>query len=643
MSLLRQLLFSITVAIFVLLLGAVWLSTHSARDYLHTQLIRQTNAAATTLALSLSQAANRERTSSELVLDAFFDSGQFSRIEFQTDDGTMSLVRVRDLAEGLWVPSWFSRLIALEPVQVAAQVQEGQQPSGWLWLEADPVFARHQLWRSFLYVVAWACIASLLWGLLVFGLLRWLRRMLRVEVIKELNLLAQEDATLTRRSRTRRGTTFTELHELTEALDEARESILATAEERQAKIESLELALNQDAVTGLANRKFFINELRRRMQQQRQGWVFMFRLLDLADINRSMARPLVDSWLYSMSQQLQALLRKQLGDGQPVLARLNGSDFVLLLELLEGPRQEALLHEFREELMRQRIQLASGVYCRWAMAKTDFFADEMFSHVLARLDQALMRAESAGHGEIEVVARDVQGQAPAYLQQGESQWRIRLQEGLRLERFSLSISQRQLQSCYWHEATLMLVDEAGTSSAYQFMPVATRLGLSGACDRESLAMALDWLAEHEGVLVMRVSLPSLSQESFLQALPRVLEQSGPAVCKRLLIELDAHTLEASFRAVQHFASRIHSFGVRLVVRRLIELPQVVLEFGPLGISYARVDPDRLLAIYQKPGGTELIQALLAICRDAQTVWVLEEGAAQLPDALQQLLAANDVL
>src|SRR5690625_3985132 len=122
-----------------------------------------------------------------------------------------------------------------------------------------------------------------------------------------------------------------------------------------------------------------------------------------------------------MGQQLQAVLRGVLDKEHFMLARLNGSDFVLLLDEVSDEVLQAVVVAVRDELMRQRIQLASGEFCRWALAKTDYHSDEAFNHVLARLDQALMRAESAGHGQFEGMARDASGQPAQHLTDGESQ------------------------------------------------------------------------------------------------------------------------------------------------------------------------------------------------------------------------------
>ena len=637
MSLLRQLLISVSVAIFIIVAGVVWLTTDAAREYLHTQLQAQTDSAATSLALTLSQPSNQDEITRELIIAALFDSGQFSRIVFEGVGGELLVDKQVARAHGAQVPDWFVHYASIGAVRAAAQVSDGWRQVGQVVLEADPGYARLSLWHNFLRLVGLVFAAGVAWAVVVFVLIRWLRRMLHDEVTKQLELMVREDAQhapmADESHAVARRATFIELREVRHAIASARQSILSTAEERHAKIESLQLELNQDPVTRLPNRKFMINELRSWLEAGRSGWILVFRLRDLVEINRVLVRSLVDDWLLSLSQQLKTEIGAVVGTTSHWLGRLNGSDFVLLIETVDDALWQRLVRTIQDELMRQRIQLASGEFCRWALAQTDFGAQESFSHVLARLDQALMRAESAGHGEVEVLLRDASSGPERYLTQGESQWRDRLMHALHSGGFKLAVNERRLQNEVWYEATLMLQqpdEEAALLSAYQFMPVATRLGLSGACDLCAVDLALQWLQNNDQRLILRVSLPSLSQPALVQELPSRLAALneaglGSELCERLYIELDAYALQSALPIVQNFAQIVQPFGVQLGVRRILQIPQVVLEFADLQLAYARINPDTLAEVQDKPGGLEFIKALWGICQQAQTPWVIEDG------------------
>src|SRR5690606_7492525 len=77
-------------------------------------------------------------------------------------------------------------------------------------------------------------------------------------------------------------------------IESVRERVRATAEEQSRQIEMLQLELQSDEVTGLATRRYFINELRRCLRAQDDdttapllgyGHVLILRQRDLAAIN----------------------------------------------------------------------------------------------------------------------------------------------------------------------------------------------------------------------------------------------------------------------------------------------------------------------------------------------------------------------
>src|SRR5690625_1293802 len=94
MSLLRQLLVSVSVAVFVIFIVAVCVSTKSCPEYLNNQLQIQADSTVTSLALTLSQPANQAEITRELIVAAVFDTGQFSRIACKDPKGQLEVERL---------------------------------------------------------------------------------------------------------------------------------------------------------------------------------------------------------------------------------------------------------------------------------------------------------------------------------------------------------------------------------------------------------------------------------------------------------------------------------------------------------------------------------------------------------------------
>ena len=254
-------------------------------------------------------------------------------------------------------------------------------------------------------MVALVVGAGVLWALFAFALVRWIKNRLLREISEHVRSIGQSTPPQQVEAR------VPELSGVVQALNQTRERVYASVEEQNAQIESLKLELNQDPVTGLPNRKYFVNEFRRALEAsaptdsgrggETGGHVLVLRQRDLADLNRHMPREFIDQWLRAVCERVQASLAS-LNAGSALLARLNGSDFALLL-----PLRGAASHDDRRARAHRPARLAHprgrGHLCRWAQAMTDYGAGSQAGPVLSRLDFGLMRAESAGNDQVVIL------------------------------------------------------------------------------------------------------------------------------------------------------------------------------------------------------------------------------------------------
>ncbi|HEX2518266.1 MAG TPA: LapD/MoxY N-terminal periplasmic domain-containing protein, partial [Castellaniella sp.] len=388
MSLLRQLLISVTLAIVVILAGVMIFSIGSARQYLDTQLQAQSDSTATSLALTLSQPSNQDPSVRELLISVLFDSGEFRVAEFLDPTGRI-LVR-RQLNDGDGgvgaAPDWFSHLLPLARHEAQRQVSNGWNQLGVIRLEANDAYARDALWNSSVRIVLLTVGAGVLWGLFVLALMRWLRRAIQDDVMARVQAMARTEAGSDLPPV--RHPAMVELREVTQIITSTHKQVRATGSEREARIESLQLELNRDQTTGLANRKYFMNEFRRLLEQSdpheaQGGHVMLFRQCDLQAINQSVSRRVVDQWLTNMGQLVHRILVDRLGT-EAWLGRLNGSDFAFLMPMVPGPVAVRIAQSVGEMLQAQRIQLGQAGLCRWRQALTDYEPGEDLSNVLSR-------------------------------------------------------------------------------------------------------------------------------------------------------------------------------------------------------------------------------------------------------------------
>lgn len=642
MSLLKQLLLSVSVAVIGMLLGTLAFSIGGARSYLTEQLQSQSENAAASLALSLSQPAVQDPVTRELLMAALFDTGQFSAIRLLGPDERALFVREKktlDMADR--APDWFAHWLPLPKPVAERSISDGWRQVGTLSVVVDNRFAMDDLWSSNTKMSTLIVGAGLAWALFVGVLLRWFRRVLREEIEAQVLRIGTEQSA----SEPAHHSNVRELASVSSAIAQTYTRVQQASQAQLERIDSLELETHCDPITSLPNRKYFVNELNKALHsgEQAQGQVMLVRLRNLQAMNASLPRAKVDEWLRAMGAQVQQLLQtRQAGGAQ--LARLNGSDFALLLPGAGGPAAMQVVQDVRKLLQSMAVALPGGQGSRWAFALTTYTRQDTFTDVLSRLDQGLMQAESAGHGEVEYAEPAYPSDPPVLA--GEGHWQNVLGDALAHAQ-QLAIAVQRLGSASLvdtdvrHEAALQLHDAQGrTLGAPLFLPAAVRLGLSANFDLQAIQRGLQWLAQHrDQTLVVRVSVPSLENPRFLpqvQALLGAAQATDLAgALPYLVLELDAHALELEPDGAIDFAAMAARAGVGVGLRRLDQAPKALLELSQLRLRYVKLGGYYAQQSLDNPGAQYLLEAMMhtAKAQDAR-IYITEMVSPQTADWLR---------
>ena len=619
MSLLRRLLLSVSVAIVAILLGTLALSIGAARQYLDGQLQSQSENAVSALALSLSQPANQDPVTRELLMMALFDSGQFRSIRLTGTQGQTLFERAHPAAHSSSAaPQWFSDALPLATPVGERVISNGWQQVGKLTVVVDSAFARDALWSSAVRTTLLVVGAGALWALFVMGLVQWFRKVLHEEVESQVLNIGneQEPAAVS----VAQGSRVAELAMVSSAIRSTSVRVHASAKEQTQRIEVLELETNSDAVTQLPNRKYFVNELQKALQSDdtAQGHVLMVRQRDLQALNASVPRHQVDEWLHSVWQQVRTLLAEQ-AQLHAQLARLNGSDFVVMLPGDLGPQDMQVVQQLRKLLQSLSLGWGQGRWSRWAFALTAYGRGDSVAQVLTRLDQGLMQAESAGHGDVEYVEQHIlDGQEQAAT---AGHWQSLLAHALQTPQ-ALRIAVQAVHSRaagapqLRHEASLELCRADGqVLGGALFLPAVVRLGLSAQYDLKAIELGLQWLASHAGQpLVVRVSVPSLEHEGFVPGLQQLLQaaqaQPGGQGVGCLILELDAHALELSPELVAEVEHVLTAAGAGMGLRRLDQAPKALVHLAGLPLRYVKLGGHTVEKALTNDGMRFLLQAMV---------------------------------
>ncbi|PQZ60416.1 GGDEF-domain containing protein [Achromobacter sp. MYb9] len=625
MSTFRRLFFCTALLIGFILLGAQALGMLAAHRYLSAQVTQQSEGGASALAWALSHATSSPADRSTLA-NELFEQGLYALVRI-TDEGgnTVAEYKKRQHAagrDGNWRNAWLN--VQAPSVSRPFGSSDGSA-RGTVTVQADTRLARDTLWQGGVRILGLVLGAGVFWALFALNLVRWIETRTSRDICERVRALDPGNhAALTGSC---------ELAGVDQALVDAQRRVAATVEEQNAKIESLQSEIYRDTVTRLPNRKYFVDQFRAALTDKAPdagGHILMFRQRDLAEINRHLSRAFTDQWLRSSSDRLRKLI-EEFGGPSAQIARISGSDFALLMPHTSAPQASLLAERVRRELRSLRVPMDKYGWCRWALAMTAFAPGDNMSDTLARLDHALMCAESADDDQITPAS-----QAADSTRIGEYSWHDALATALEQHRFSLSIQPLHAVSgaLLHHEASLTLHDASGEDPvpASIFMPPAVRLGLSAECDIQAIRLGLDWLFTHTGALTVPLSLASLAQTSFLSRLGRMLADR-PVLTQRLIVEVDAAGLVEQGADLRQLCDIVTAAGARMGISRLPQQFGAMEHLHEYPASYLKLCGSFITGLLHSPGSQHLAATVVATA----TTLDMAVYAEDVPDLATQAI------
>lgn len=625
MSTFRRLFFCTALLIGFILLGAQALGMLAAHRYLSAQVTQQSEGGASALAWALSHATSSPTDRSTLAND-LFEQGLYALVRITDESGNIVAEHQKRqhaaARDGNWRNAWLN--VQAPAVSRPFGSADGSA-RGTVTVQADTRLARDTLWQGGVRILGLVLGAGVFWALFALNLVRWIETRTSRDICERVRALDPGNHTALAGS--------CELAGVDQALVDAQRRVAATVEEQNAKIESLQSEIYRDTVTRLPNRKYFVDQFRSALTDKAPdagGHILMFRQRDLAEINRHLSRAFTDQWLRSSSDRLRKLI-EEFGGPSAQIARISGSDFALLMPRTSAPQASLLAERIRRELRSLRVPMDKYGWCRWALAMTAFAPGDNMSDTLARLDHALMCAESADDDQITPAS-----QAADSTRIGEYSWHDALATALEQHRFSLSIQPLHAVSgaLLHHEASLTLHDASGEDPvpASIFMPPAVRLGLSAECDIQAIRLGLDWLFTHAGALTVPLSLASLAQTSFLSRLGRMLADR-PVLTQRLIVEVDAAGLVEQGADLRQLCDIVTQAGARMGISRLPQQFGAMEHLHEYPASYLKLCGSFITGLLHSPGSQHLAATVVATA----TTLDMAVYAEDVPDLATQAI------
>ncbi len=355
------------------------------------------------------------------------------------------------------------------------------------------------------------------------------------------------------------------VNERTQDLIAANETLSVEIGERQAAEARAQSLARHDPLTGLANRRHFLEELQRRVglvAQEQSAFALMFIDLDrFKPINDVHGHAVGDDLLRTIGSRLAACTRED-----SFVARLGGDEFAVLLE---GPAtREAvaaaakrMLSELAAPIVVNGLKLAVGASVGIAICPED---GEDAVELLRRGDAAMLFAKDArGSFQFYNSTLDRQLKAKAAL---ESELRIAIARSDIVPNYQPVVRLKDLSLAGFEVLARWTHQQMGIVAPSSFIPVAEEAGLVDAMFWTLLAQACRKALAAPGnfTLAVNISPSQIRDQWFPEKVLRTLREAGfPA--PRLEVEVTETAMFGDMNRAKTALASLKNQGVRVAL------------------------------------------------------------------------------
>lgn len=635
MTLSKQLVVLIVALLLLVFAGTFLISVHNTRDYLEKQLAFHAQDAATSLGLSISpHLAENDIATVTSMTDAIFDRGFYRVIRVEDMQGKPLVDRVLPIQiEG--VPDWFIEQLPLTTPEGEAILMSGWLQSGRVIVKSHPGYAYNQLWQTIAGTLRWFLVSAVIALLVGVLLLRRVLSPLR-SVEEQANAICnREFPILEKLPRT------TDMRRIVEAMNRMSGKVRQMLDELERLAAGLRRQAYQHPVTGLANKRFFMDSLANQINSSEEfssGALCLVQLKHFKQYNDTHGYKAGDELLQEAARQLEMVARQW---QRSQIAHLTGADFAFMVQ--ECSEQQAV------ELAEQLSAALAGLYGTGKLDDPDvghvgvgyFDGSQTAPTLLSEADMALRMAQTNGANGWHLTRSSEIDQSQV---RGALEWREFIVEALERNRVKLQF--QPVVTCanetLMHREVLVRIpenldspDQGVLLSAGLFMPQAESLGMTADIDKSVISQVLQLLSESQDKstqYAINISPPSIRLDRFMYWLKERLE-AHRQLAPRLIFELPEYGVVANIEQATAFLELVTSFGAKFSIDHFGRSFGSLAYLRSMKVNYLKIDGSFMRSIEQNSDNQFFVQALAEIAHgleieviaeaiEAESVWAL---------------------
>jgi len=637
MTLRRQLSLMASALILLLLTGNLFVTLTNSSGYFQQQLNSRAYDAATSLALSMSNAvADGDKVKLERMIDVLFDRGFFAEISLKLVDGSELKRQAQQATQHKPAPAWFISLVNLSVIAAETDVTQGWQRLGSLTIKSHTDFAYRDLWNIVRGEVIWYLWMALLSLVSLEIILRWMFKPLeRVEQqaldISERNLYELEKLPRAR-----------ELKRVVLAMNQMVRKLKSIFAEQTALTEKLREESYLDDVTQLLNRRGFDQRLQHVLKQAEghSGVLLLLQVKDFTDFNQQQGREAGDELLIRIGEVLSQWRNEH---SEALVSRRTGADFALYIPATDILHSEEQVKHCFDLLSTTALTPRSGIqfhigaiFLQRSLVEEGTQNQQVtLIDVLSKADVALRQAQRQPQNRFEFYARSV-----AETERTASEWKIELEKVLKTQAIELHyqpILDTRGERIIQYEVLSRIHDQAGIISAARFWPMIERHQLAPQFDLLVIKTLLQQFQSCNGLLktqhveldskptkfCINLSAASVLSEDFHNQLEKLFD-AHPQWHEYLAIEVAEFSIANIESSLARLAHRLKEKGVELGVDQVGTGSLAFAYLQRLPLSYLRIAGSFNRGLHQALDHKFFIQSMVQIAHNLD-LQVLGEG------------------
>ena len=402
------------------------------------------------------------------------------------------------------------------------------------------------------------------------------------------------------------------------------EGMLTNVTERKSFESQLQCLADHDPLTGLFNRRRFVQELDLEIKlMRRDGHPSSLLMLDvdgLKQVNDAMGHQAGDALVRQTAEVLRDRLR-----GTDSVGRLGGDEFAVLLR---GSRvnEAAAVAQVLLDRFRGREQVASAEPIRptisiglTSLRRNFTGADE----AIGAADRAMYEAKRTGGDRVAMYSRRLPPRT-----EGRGSWADQIRDALDEDRIVLyrqPIIHLASREVHRHEVLIrMRSPEGDVLPPEAFLPDAERFDLVQELDRRAAHQAVSLIAaESNGEplrLEVNVAAKTIEDPEFTEALADALREEGvdPA---NLILEVSEQVAVSDLKRARAFAERVAELGCGFALDNFGSGFGSFFYLKHLPVDHIKIDGDLIRGLSSSRVDREIVSSIVDVARslDRETV------------------------